>query len=263
MYPFIDIFGIEIYTFGITLSLCFFLFLWFLKRLSSRFGYSFSFFTQNIVWFFLSVFLFSRIFFVISKWNDMKYINDAFEFFIMSDYNFSLFGAMFGFFVVTYILTRFEKISIRKYIDGIVLSFLFIMPVWYLWALLGGQVYGTDTNFGIEILYTHPFTLVPIEVPVFPLPIFYAIFSLFVFVGMHTLSHLTFPRGFIGYLGIILFSSVILIGEFFSGKYDILTVAYNFHLTQLFALIFITTSAYQLYKIYKTDSVDREIMWVK
>lgn len=62
----------------------------------------------------------------------MKYISDPFEFFIMSDYNFSLFGAMFGFFLVTYILTRFEKISIKKYIDGIVLSFLFIMPVGYI-----------------------------------------------------------------------------------------------------------------------------------
>jgi len=264
LYPFIEIFWIQIYAFGVTLSICFFLFLYFLKKLSSRFGYSFSFFSQNIIWFFLSVFLFSRIFYVIGRWNDLKYtFGDAFQFFIMNDYNFSLFWGIFGFFLVTYILTRFEKISVKKYIDGIVLSFLFVLPLGYLGSLLGWQVYGRDTNFGIEILYTHPFTQVPFEVPIFPLPVFYAVFSLLIFVGMYSLSLVTFPKGFIGYLGMILFSCMILIGEFFSGKFDILSVAFNFHLTQFFAIILIILCGLQLYNIYRFWSQDKELMGVK
>ncbi|USN57922.1 MAG: hypothetical protein H6767_06250 [Candidatus Peribacteria bacterium] len=96
MFPFFEpISGVIIYTFGLTLTICFFMFLWMLRKLSGRFGYDFSFFTTNIVWYFLSVFFFSRLFYVIAKWNDMKYIKDPFQFFIMSDYNFSLFGAIF------------------------------------------------------------------------------------------------------------------------------------------------------------------------
>jgi len=64
-----------------------------LKKLSIRFGNDFSIFSNNIVWYFLSVFIFSRLFFVISKWNELKYIKDPFDFFIMNDYHFSLVGA--------------------------------------------------------------------------------------------------------------------------------------------------------------------------
>lgn len=66
----------------------------------------------------------------------MKYIDNAFQFFIMSDYNFSLFGAIFGVFVVTYIASRLENTSINKYIDGLVLSFLFVLFIGYIGAFL-------------------------------------------------------------------------------------------------------------------------------
>jgi prolipoprotein diacylglyceryltransferase len=62
-----------------------------LKKLSTKYSYDVSIFVNNILWYFLSVFFFSRLFYVISKWNDLKYINNPAEFFIMSDYNFSLF----------------------------------------------------------------------------------------------------------------------------------------------------------------------------
>lgn len=130
MYPYFELFyGIKIYLFGLTLGICFFLFLWNLKRLSKRFGYSFGFFSQNILWYFLSVFVFSRLFYVISRWSDMKFIKNPYQFFIMSEFNFSLFGAILGFLVVTYILLRLEKGKLKRYIDGIVLAFFFILTV--------------------------------------------------------------------------------------------------------------------------------------
>ncbi len=267
MYPFFgfEIFGlsIEIYTFGITIACCFFLFLWILRRVSQRFGYDFSFFLSNIVWYVLSVFIFSRLFFVISRWSDMKFIKDPFEFFIMSNYNFSLFWALFGFFLITLINTKLEKTHISKYIDGIVLSFFFVLWVWYIGALLWGQVYGRETTFGIEILYGHPFSLVPYQVPIFPLPIVYAICSFLIFCGLYIMSLFIHIRWLLGYLGLLIFSALTLILESFSGKYDIVSSQLPFNMNQLFALILAAVSLYQLYKIYVSDNSSSEIVWIK
>jgi prolipoprotein diacylglyceryltransferase len=61
-----------------------------LKKLSSRFAYSHELITKNILWYFLGVFIGARIFYVIAKWSELKYIANPFEFFISNDYNFSL-----------------------------------------------------------------------------------------------------------------------------------------------------------------------------
>lgn len=260
MFPFFEIFGgITLYTFGITLSIIFFVFLWNLKRLETRFGYSFTFFSQNIIWFFLSSFVFSRIFYLLGNWKDLKYINEPFHFLIMSEYNFSLFWAMTGFFIALYVLVKIEKTTIRKYIDGVVLAFLFILIIGYIWALLWGQVYGRPTDFWIEITYTNSSTLVPYQVGVFPLPIVYMILSFLLFCGMYILSLFIHIKGFIGYCGIIAFSAIVLICEFFSGKEDILSVYSIFNLPQVYAIIFALAAWYQLYKIFETESLSKRI----
>lgn len=259
MYPFFEITsGTFLYTFGVALTLCFFLFLWNLQRLEKRFAYSFSFFSHNIIWFFISIFVFSRLFYVIGRWSDMKFIKNPFEFFIMSEYNFSLFGAIFGFSVVLFILTRLERSSITRYIDGIVLSFLGVLIVWYIWALFWGQVYGRETNFGIEMVYNNAFTPVPYQVPIFPLPIVYAIVSFCIFSAMYILSLFVHIRGYIGYIGLLLFSSMVLILESFSGKHDILSVNSIFNFPQVFALILAIWSGYQFFHIFKNEATNSD-----
>lgn len=259
MFPFIEIFPWTfLYAFGVTLTICFFAFLWNLKKLAKRFGYSFSFFSHNIVWFFLSVFFFSRLFYVIGKWNDMKFIKDPFQFFIMSEFNFSLFGAIFWFFIVLAILVRLERGRINRYIDGVVLSFLFVLVIGYIGAFFGWQVYGRETAFGIEIVYRNPFTPVPYQVPVFPLPIVYTFVSFFIFCAMYILSLFVHIRGYIGYLGLILFSVMILVFEFFSGKHDIVSIYSSFNLPQIYALILICWSSYQLFHIFSQDGKNSE-----
>ncbi len=259
MYPFFEITsGIFIYTFGLALTACFFLFIWNLQRLEKRFAYSFSFFSHNILWFFISIFVFSRAFYVIGRWSDMKFIKDPFQFFIMSEYNFSLFWAIFGFALVFFILTRLEKSSVNRYIDGVVLSFLWALVVWYIGAFFGGQVYGRETAFGIEILYTNAFTPVPYQVPVFPLPIVYAIGSFLIFSGMYITSLFIHIRGYIGYIGLLLFSSMILIFESFSGKQDILSVQSIFNLPQVYALILAIWSGYHFILLLRKDSLAGE-----
>ena len=225
-----------------------------LKKLSSRFGYKFSFFQSNILWYFISMFVFSRLFYVIGKWNDMKFIENPFEFFIMSDYNFSLMWALFGFFIVLYLNVRLEKTNLRKYIDGTVLASLLALVVGYVWAFLGGQVYGRDTSFGIEVLYTHPFTPVPYEVAIFPLWVVYSILAFLLFSWLYILSMFIELKGFIGYIGIICFSSILLVFEFFSWKFDIFKLGIGINLTQICALILIIASGLQLYKIMKSTT---------
>lgn len=65
----------------------------------------------------------------------MKFIKDPFQFFISGEFNFSLFGAIFGFWLVLRILTKLEKSPIDKYIDGIVVSFLFVLVIGYIGAI--------------------------------------------------------------------------------------------------------------------------------
>lgn len=254
MFPLFEIFPwVFIYTFGLALTACFFLFLWNLKRLAKRFGYSFSFFTQNILWLFISTFFFSRAFYVLSRWHDMKFIKDPFQFLIMSEFNFSIFGAMFGFGLVLYILSRLEKSSLLRYIDGVVLSFLFILVVWYIGAFFGWQVYGRETLLWIEINYTNAYTPVPYQVPIFPLPIIYTLISFIIFCSMYILSLFIHIRWYIAYIGLILFWVMILIFESFSGKQDILSVSSVFNLPQVFALILIVWSGYQFSQIFKEE----------
>ena len=165
-------------------------------------------------------------------------------------------GALVWFLIVLIINTRLEKTSLNKYIDGLTISLLFVFILWYIGAFLWGQVYGRETTFGIEMLYTHAFTPVPYEVPVFPLAIIYSILSFILFSGLYILSMFTHIKGFIWYLGIIMFSCILLIFEFFSGKFDIFKLAIGINMTQLCALVFIVISAIELYKILKVTTVD-------
>lgn len=251
MLPFFEIFGwILIYTFGIAMTLCFFLFLWMLKKLSKRFWYNYKFFIKNIFWFFISVFIFSRLFFVLYKWEDLKHLDSPFQFFIAYDYNFSLFWALFWFFLVLYFNLKERKEKLIDYIDWLVLSFLFIAPLWFVWSFLWGQVYWRDTHFWLEILYTHPHSPVPFTVEVFPLPVVYAILSFLLFCWSYIAStFISNVKWVIWYVSLIVFFSFILIFDFFSWKTDVLWIFIN--LNQLFSLIIIWVCAYNLKLILK------------
>ena len=245
---------LKFFTFGITIMICFFMFTWMFKKLSIKFKYDPNICLNNILWFFLSIFIFSRLFYVISKWNELKYITNPFEFFIMNDYHFSLMWAIVGFFVLLYFQLKTYKKTFIEYIDGVVISFLFVLPVGFIWALLWWQVYGRDTQLWIEILYTHPFTSVPFEVPIFPLPIVYAIVFFILFCSAYILSLFINIRWLIGYSASIAFGSIVLILDFFSGKSDILSLSFiGIHLSQLFAIIIIAIATYWLYWILKKE----------
>jgi len=180
----------------------------------------------------------------------MKFIKDPFQFFIMSDFNFSLFWAIFWFLLVLTVLVRIEKSSITRYIDGVVLSFLFILVFWYIGAFFGWQVYGRETMMSIDILYSNPYTPVPYQVPVFPLPIIYTFLSFIIFSAMYMLSLFIHIRGYIWYIGLMLFAAMIIIFESFSGKQDILSVVSVFNLPQVYACMVIVWAWYNFSQIF-------------
>ena len=242
-----------IYTFWLTLAICFFLFLWMLKKLSIRFWYDYLIFKKNILWFFLWVFFFSRLFYVIWKWHDLKYIKNPFEFFIMSDYNFSLAWAIVWFFVVLYILLKIRKEKLNNFIDWIAISFFFILFIGFIGALLWWQVYGRETLFGIELSYTHPFTPVPFQIPIFPLPIVYSIIFFILFSLTYISSMYIHIKWMIWYIWLIAFWSIILIFEFFSWKYDIFKDGIWINLIQTFSIFLIIFCSYRLFLIFTSN----------
>lgn len=242
-----------IYTFWLTIAICFFLFLWMLKKLSTRFWYNYMFFKKYTLWYFLTVFFFSRLFFVIWKRNDLKYIKNPFEFFIMSDYNFSLTWALVWFFAVLTTTIIIKKERLNNYIDWLTISLLFVLFIGFIWAFLWWQVYGRETLFGIEILYTHPFTPVPFQVPVFPLPIVYSILIFILFSLSYIASMYIHIKWFIWYVWLIIFWSIILIFDFFSWKYDIFKDYIWINISQTFSVLLIIFCAYRLFLIFKSN----------
>lgn len=253
MYPFFEIFPwFYIYTFGLTLTICFFVFLWMLKKLSWKFWINNTFFFNRILWYFLSVFFFSRLFYVISRWSDFKFIKDPLEFFLMSDYNFSLIWAIFWYFLVLFISIILHNIKSWKYMDVSVLAFLFSCIIWFFGSFLGWQVYWKETNFWIEILYTNSFSPVPYEVPVFPLPIVYSIIFFILFSVLYMFAMFISVRWIIWYLWLALIWSILLILDNFSWKYDYFKIELWISFTQIWAIFLIISWFYWLYRIYKT-----------
>ncbi|MDD2487583.1 MAG: prolipoprotein diacylglyceryl transferase [Candidatus Gracilibacteria bacterium] len=257
MFPQIQFGGVTIYTFGLALSISFILFFWMLYRLSLKFGINTNFFLGNVFFFFISSFAFSRFFYVIAEWRDFKYIFDqgVLKFFFMSDYNFSLIGGVVGFMLVLYINIKKFKLNSNKYVDAVVLSFLFAAIIGYIGAFLGGQIYGKPTDLAIGIAYTNTLSKNPYSSPTFPLAIIYSIISFLLFVGLYMARIFIKIEGFIGYIGIIIFASILLIFEFFNGSSDIFSSFIYINLTQIGALGLILIGARGLTKIYKQEKI--------
>lgn len=260
MYPFIELweFG-RIYTFWLSLMLCFFIFILILKKVCSRFWINFSFFANRILWFFLSTFIFSRIFYVISYWNDYKYIDSSLSFFLMSDYNFSLMWAIIWYFVVLFASTKFHKIHSWKYVDASILAFLFSWIVWYIWAFLGWQVYWKETYYWIEIVYNNAFSPIPYESWIFPLAIIYSIVCFIIFSTMYISAMFVKIRWIVWYLGFWLFASSVLILEQFTWKYDYFHQVHGISINKIFAIIFIVFAFVGLFRIAVSNTKEKDL----
>jgi hypothetical protein len=262
MFPLFEVFWVPIYFFWLSIVICFFLFFWMLKKLSIRFGYEYNFINNSILWYFLSTLFFSRLFFIISRWKDMRNNDSFFWLLVMSDYSLSLFWAIFWFLLVLIFNTRLFHKDIKPYIDWTVLSFLFVAIIGYIWALFWWQVYWKITNYWIEIPYTNSASVVPLSWELFPLPIIYSILAFVLFSVLYILSMYVKVRWLLGYIWLWVFSAMVLGLDFFSWKTDIFTTAYNFNISQISALILIFFSFGGLSKLlFKWKKQESTILW--
>ena len=263
MYPYLfNFWQFQVSSFWLLITICFFLFIWMLKRMSVRLDYNLDIFKNNITWFFISSFVFARIFYVFSKWYDYTNITNPIYFFIANEYKFSLMWWIFGFLLVLFILLKIRKESLDKYIFGLVLAFVFTLPLWFFWALLWGQVYGIDTNFWIEITYWTS-SNIPYISPVFPLPIFYSILFFLLFSSLYIANMYINQKKLLWYAWMMIFSCIIFIMEFFSWKSDFFKDIFinifkinNFsfiNLSQICAIIIFSYCTYKVYNFYKKE----------
>ncbi|NCP76661.1 hypothetical protein GW819_00985 [Candidatus Gracilibacteria bacterium] len=253
MYPQIEILGITIYTFGLALSISFILFFFMLHKLSEKFGINANFFLGNIFWFFLSMFFFSRFFYIIAEWRDFQFLwsQGILKFLFMSDYNFSLMGGVLGFAVVLVLQLKRFKISTRKYIDAIVLAFFFASIIGFIGAFFGGQIYGRPTDSFMGIAATNDMSNTPYTSPMFPLALLYSFVSFFLFFCLYLVRKFTKIEGLVGYIGILLFSIILFSAEFYSGGTDIFQAYVFFDLNQIGSIVLFAIGVRGLYKIYK------------
>ncbi len=257
MYPQIELFSwITIYTFWLSLSISFILFFWMLYKLSFRFGINTNFFLWNIVFFFLSSFFFSRLFYILAEWKDYKYIFQEwfFKFFFMSDYNFSLIWWIFWFFIILYINIKWFKLNSNKYIDAVLLSFLFAATIWYLWAFFGWQICGVPTELPIWVTITNILSKCPYTTSTFPLSIIYWIITFILFVILYISRIFVKIEWLVGYLWIIIFSCFLLIFENFNWNIDIFKSYLHLNLSQIWAIFLIMLWIRWLIKIYKKET---------
>lgn len=250
MYPTIEIFSIKIYTFGFLLACTWLLFFIFLHRFSIQRGIMRPVFA-NIIPFTLSIFLFSRVFHILSDWLNEKFIlmelieGNFLEFtklfFIPQNFFFSLFWAVVGFLVIFIIKTHDRKKDRARYMDAIVLAFLAASLLWYFWALLGGQVYGIPFDSFLSIKYNHIDSIVKDRAALFPLAFFYIVLISAILMGLWKFTRKkTLPDGLIGFIGIGAFCIVIFLGEFLSGsRKDIFYDFFALSLNQAWALIWL------------------------
>ena len=232
-----------------------------LKKLSRKVWIDVSFFFNRLIWYFLSIVIFSRLLYVISDWYDIRHIENPIEFFITSEYSFSLYGVILWFLWMLLYSLKANKLKGDKYIDVSVLSFLFTVIVWYVWAFFWWQVYGWETNFWIEIIYNNQFTIVPYEVAIFPLALIYAIWSFILFSVFYSLFLFVNIRWLVGYMWFISFNAMILVWESFTWKYDILKTTYLFvNLNQVIAIVFILLSVYKLIVLLRNQPSKTEVI---
>ena len=259
MYPLIYIYSYPIYSFGLFLLISFFVFVFLLKKLSTKYNFSLAIFVNNILWYFVSIFIFSRLFFVIAHFNNLKYMDSFSQFFATTNYDFSLFWAIFGFFIVFFINLKLRWEKAIKYLDSLVLSFLLALSIWEIWALFWWQVYWTPTDYWIELTYTNPFSPIA-STPVFPLPIVYSILFFIEFSVLYILSMYIRIKGFIAYIWLIVFSLIILIFENFSWIHDIFKDNIFINFNQILAIFLMFFSFYRLYYLSKLSSKDTTII---
>ncbi len=211
MYPYLEIFGIKVYTLGIGIVLCIFFFLFWLKHYSYKNNLNFwKFFTRFplfiiLIYFFWSYFYYLIEYFIVlpTSLAEVKMIFSPYW------YNFSFIGLSFGFFLSLFIFLRRcpLKSEAKKRIDIIFYSLaLTLIPLGF-FLLLGDNFIGkpTDSLIWIKTFFENS-ELIKYD-RVYPVGFFVSIAGLFSFLLFFFLHYLFKLNGIwiFGFIILIIF----------------------------------------------------------
>lgn len=176
---------VPVTTFGVSLTISFFLFYWMLRRLGRKYTINTAFFSVNLLSFFLTTFFVSRFLHVVlyaglptKSAFSLEY--PILSFFLMSDFYFSAGGAVLAFFGLFWWHMRQREVADREEaLDITVIAWAFAAIMAYFGAFLGGQVYGVRSDGLFAVDYINNPILA--EVPRFPLAIVYVLATLAIF----------------------------------------------------------------------------------
>ncbi len=255
MYPTIELLWLKIWTFGTLISMSWLLFITLLHHFSWKEGFTKSIFSdRTLIIFTLAIFFFGRIGYIFSEWRNEQFIlkdlmnGNIIEFlrlfFTPENYHFSLFGWVFGFFMVFFVRTSSMQKDRLRYLDAIVWAFLYSALLGYFATFLWGQIYGIPFHSFISIIYTHKESIVWLRSALFPLPIFYIFWVTLILVFLKTFQRRIqeIPHGFLGFIALWLYSGLLFLGEFLNGSEDMFHSYFALDLNQIGACIGIIIS---------------------
>ncbi len=258
MYPKIVIGDVHIYVFGIFLIASWVVFFYLLHIFSQKKWIVKPVFS-DIFGFTMGIFLFSRLFYILSNWWDTKFILQQFfsgnvgfmdfihQVLITTDYNLSLAGGIIGFFLVFFWKTRNQKNLRMRYLDVILPSFLIAGIIGFVGAFFGGQIYGLPSGF-ISVDYSTKYSNIPWKL--FPLAILYAILCLIIIILWKKFNKDDFPDGYSGLILLGIFGIILFIGDFFSWSPDMFEIFIR--INQLIGLIFIFTAIIWIFRFFRS-----------
>lgn len=211
---------VPITTFGVSLTIAFFLFYWMLRRLGRRYGVNTAFFSINLLSFFLTTFFVSRLLHVIlyAGLPTKSAFSTEFpvmSFFLMSDFYFSAGGAVLAFFgLFWWHMRQREKADKEEALDITVIAWVFASIMAYFGAFLGWQVYGVRNDGIFAVDYINNPILA--EFPRFPLAIVYILATLAIFSLIYVIRKLRPERWLAAGLGALLWGIMWFIGEWWN-----------------------------------------------
>lgn len=211
---------IPITTFGVALTLAFFLFYWMLQKLGKRYKINTSFFTVNLLSFFLTTFFVSRLAHVIlyaglPTKSAFSLEFPILSFFLMSDFYFSAGGAILAFFwLFSLYMRQREKGDRENVLDITVIAWVFASMIAYLGAFLWGQVYGVRSNGVFAVDYINNPILA--EFPRFPLALVYVLCILIIFSLIYIIRKVRPERWLAAWTGALLWGIMWFIGEWWN-----------------------------------------------
>lgn len=260
--------SVPVMTFGVCLTISFILFYWMLWRLGRKYQINTAFFTTNLLVFFLMTFFVSRLAHILLYiWLPTKsaYSGEFWfsSFFLMSDFYFSLGGAIIWFFATFFYLFRERDDADRDdALDITVISWLFWAAIAYLWAFLGGQTYGIRSESFISVDYINNPILA--EFPRFPLALIYMLCIIFIFSFTYIIKKLRPERWFAAAVGALLWGIMWFIGEWwndassdnFSYIFGLISDWKIFNFNQLLALFLMAWGAWRIAHIVPSPLSD-------